>query len=100
MFAVLPADTLRAPRVCSMAQAAKCSVPVTVLTLLIGASLWPLFRGPTPERLLALTLQGLAALTLPHLLLERVAAAHPRYVSPCRSSSSCAANAPLSRYSG
>ena len=50
------------------------AVPVTLLTLALGALLWPLYPGAAPARLLALTLQGLAALTLPHLLLERWAA--------------------------
>ena len=69
-MAGLAAHPRRAPRVRSMGEAARRSLPVTALTLLIGAALWPLFPGPAPERLLTLTLQGLAALTLPHLLLE------------------------------
>ena len=46
------------------------ALPVTGLTLLIGAALWPLYAGALPQRLLCLTLQGLAALTLPHMLLD------------------------------
>ena len=69
-MAALAAHPRRAPRVRSLRAAVRRSLPVTALTLLLGAALWPLFPGPAPERLLALTLQGLAALTLPHLLLE------------------------------
>ena len=69
-MAALAAHPRRAPRVRSMGEAVRRSLPVTALTLLIGAALWPLFPGTAPERLLALTLQGLAALTLPHLLLD------------------------------
>ena len=66
----LAAAPHRAPRVRCLGEAVRRSLPITALTLLLGAALWPLFPGPTPERLLALTLQSLAALTLPHLLLE------------------------------
>ncbi len=63
-----------APRVGSLRDAAWRSLPVTALTLLIGAGLWRWFPGPAPGRLLALTIQGLAALTLPHMLLGALAA--------------------------
>jgi beta-carotene 15,15'-dioxygenase len=66
----LAGDTRRAPRVRTVGEAAVRSVPVTLLTLLLGAALWPLFPGAAPDRLLALTLQSLAALTLPHMLLD------------------------------
>lgn len=66
----LAADPARAPRVGSLGAAMARSLPVTGLTLLLGALLWPLYQGQTPERLLALTLQGLAALTLPHMVLD------------------------------
>lgn len=72
-MAALAADPVRAPRVRNVADAVRRSLPVTGLTLLLGAALWPLFPGPPAERLLAMTLQGLAALTLPHLLLHFVA---------------------------
>ena len=65
----------RAPRVASMPQAIARSVPITALTVAIGAALWPWFPGPAPQRLLSLTLQGLAALTLPHMLLDTLSAA-------------------------
>ena len=69
-----------APRVRTMRDAVWRSLPVTTLTLLIGVLLWRWFPGDTSDRLLALTLQGLAALTLPHMLLGGFAswrASHP-----------------------
>ena len=69
----LAADPRRAPRVRNLGEAVRRSLPVTALTLLLGAALWLLFPGSAPDRLLTLTLQGLAALTLPHLLLEWIA---------------------------
>ena len=61
---------VRAPRVRTMSEAIRRSAPVTALTLLIGAGLWRWFPGNAPDRLLALTIEGLAALTLPHMLLD------------------------------
>lgn len=72
-MAALAAHPRRAPRVRGLRDAVSRSVPVTALTLLLGAALWPLFPGLPSDRLLALTLQGLAALTLPHLLLGYLA---------------------------
>ena len=72
-MAALASHPVRAPRVRDRRAAVLRSLPITGLTLLIGAALWPLYAGPAPERLLALTLQGLAALTLPHLLLDGLA---------------------------
>ena len=66
----LIADRERAPRITDARSAAALSVPVTLLTLLIGVVLWPLFPGHGISRLLCLTIQGLSALTLPHLALE------------------------------
>ncbi len=60
----------RAPRVRSMRDAFVYAAPITVLTLLIGAALWPFFPGAAADRLLTLTIQGLSALTLPHMLLD------------------------------
>lgn len=37
-----------------------------------SAALWPLHDGPAADGLLSLTVQGLAALKLPHLLFEAV----------------------------
>ncbi|MCQ8239495.1 Brp/Blh family beta-carotene 15,15'-dioxygenase [Rhizosaccharibacter radicis] len=68
----LVADPRSAPRVRTHAAAWWRSLPVTALTLLIGSGLWFLYRGPVPDRLLQLTLQMLAALTVPHMLLERL----------------------------
>ena len=47
------------------------ALPVTGLTLLLGAALWPFYDGAVAPRLLMVTIQGLAALTLPHMLLGR-----------------------------
>ena len=67
-----------APRVRTVCEAAWRSIPVTALTVLIGALLWRWFPGPAPGRLLALTIQGLAALTLPHMLLGVLVSWHAR----------------------
>ncbi|MGX7705832.1 Brp/Blh family beta-carotene 15,15'-dioxygenase [Methylobacterium sp. Gmos1] len=68
----LAADPVRAPAVDGMGRAVLLSLPVFGLTLLIGLLLWPTYpQADAAERLLALTLQLLAALTLPHLLLDR-----------------------------
>lgn len=65
----------RAPRVGSMQAAAWRSVPVTLLTIAIGAALWPwVGTGGFDAHLLALTIRGLAALTLPHMLLDALSA--------------------------
>lgn len=75
--AALIRDPLRAPRVRDGRSAIVLAAPITALTLLIGAGLWPLYVGTPADRLLSLTLQGLAALTLPHMLLDALAAAYP-----------------------
>ena len=66
-----------APRVGSTRQAVRYAAPVTALTILIGAALWRWFPGAPPERLLALTIEGLSALTLPHMLLDLVVHSSP-----------------------
>lgn len=75
---------VKAPAVTDMSQAALRSLPVFGLTLVLGLGLWPAYaaggEGAVPA-LLALTLQGLSALTLPHVLLDRLADAHAS-VSP------------------
>ena len=63
-------NRLRAPRVTDGRSATLLSLPVTALTLVIGGLLWPLHAGRFPQHLLSLTIQMLAALTLPHMLLE------------------------------
>jgi Brp/Blh family beta-carotene 15,15'-monooxygenase len=60
----------RAPRVNSEAAAWRLAAPTTVLTIAIGGALWPFYPGETPVRLLCLTLQLLAAFTLPHMMLD------------------------------
>ncbi len=82
--AALIQDPQRALRVRDNRSAVVLALPITILTLLIGAALWPFYTGILPDRLLALTLQGLAALTLPHMLLDAWMTTHltPR---PCSS---------------
>lgn len=63
-------DHRGAARIHDAGSAALLSLPVSGLTLLIGAALWPLYEGAIDQRLLCLTIQGLAALTLPHMLFE------------------------------
>ena len=71
-------DRRLAPRVRDRGRAVVLAAPVTVLTLLLGAALWPLYPGPADTRLLCLTIQGLAALTLPHMLFESWLRHRPR----------------------
>ena len=61
---------IRAPRVRDEASAWRLAVPTTALTIAIGAALWPFYTGDVPVRLLCLTLQLLAAFTLPHMILD------------------------------
>ncbi|RYY17867.1 MAG: hypothetical protein EON55_01090 [Alphaproteobacteria bacterium] len=60
----------RAPRVRDVAAAWRLSIFTTALTILIGAALWTVTPGETPVRFVRVTLQLLAALTLPHMLLD------------------------------
>ncbi len=60
----------RAPRVRDARSAVRLALPVTLLTAAIGAALWPFYPGAGSARLLTLTVQGLAALTLPHMALD------------------------------
>ena len=60
----------RAPRVRDLASAWWLAAPTTLLTIAIGAALWPFYDGGVPVRLLCLTLQLLAAFTLPHMILD------------------------------
>ena len=74
-------DSVRAPSIDTMGRAVRAALPIFALTLGLGAGLWPLYApgspGPTAT-LLALTLQMLSALTVPHVLLDRIACARPR----------------------
>lgn len=74
-------DPVRAPAIDTMGRAVRAALPIFALTLGLGAGLWPLYApgspGPTAT-LLALTLQMLSALTLPHVLLDRIAPGQPR----------------------
>ena len=60
----------RAPRVRDLAAAWRLAVPTTLLTIGIGAALWPFATGVGEVRLVNLTFQMLAAFTVPHVLLE------------------------------
>jgi len=74
-------NPVRASRVHDDRSAVLLALPITALTLLIGAALWPFYGGAAPDRLLALTIQGLAALTLPHMLLDAGLARRERRAS-------------------
>ena len=83
--AALIGHPTRAPRVRNAAAAWRLAVPTTALTVLIGAGLWAVYPGAPSVRLVRVTLQLLAALTLPHMLLDawlshREAGAHDRAV--------------------
>ena len=73
----------RAPRVRDNRSMILHALPVTGLTLLIGAGLWPLYHGEPAIRLLSVTLQMLAALTLPHMLLDAWMTRRERSRRPC-----------------
>ncbi|XYD09111.1 Brp/Blh family beta-carotene 15,15'-dioxygenase [Methylobacterium sp. NMS12] len=68
--AALIRNSTRAPRIRDTASAWWLAIPTTVLTVLIGISLWPLGSGEPAVQVVRVTLQLLAALTLPHLLLD------------------------------
>ena len=60
----------RMPRAGTVGRAWILAAPATLLTILIGAALWPFYSGAAAVRLVCLTLQMLAAFTLPHMLLD------------------------------
>ena len=66
----LIADRGRALRVSDPNSAAWRALPWWIMTVALGVALWPIYGGAIPTHLMTLTLQGLAALTLPHMLLE------------------------------
>lgn len=68
--AALIANPTRAPRVRSDTTAWQLAGPTTALTVLIGVGLWTSCPGEPSVRLVCVTLQLLAALTLPHMLLD------------------------------
>ncbi len=77
-------DRQGSARVTSMAAAWRHAVPPTLLTVAIGAMLWPWYTGAPADRLLALTLQGLAALTVPHMLMDPVMSRLQCHLRPVR----------------
>ncbi|SFL54573.1 Brp/Blh family beta-carotene 15,15'-dioxygenase [Methylobacterium pseudosasicola] len=76
-------DPSKAPGVDTLRRAVHAALPVFGLTLLLGAGLWPLYASggsKAPAVLLTLTLQMLSALTVPHILLDRIAVQHGRRI--------------------
>ena len=72
-------DPIKAPGVHSMQRAVLASLPIFALTVMLGAGLWPLYAASSSgaaATLLVVTLQMLSALTVPHILLDRIAARH------------------------
>lgn len=70
-------DPSKAPGIDTVQRAVRASLPIFALTLLLGAGLWPLYAAGAanaPANLLTVTLQMLSALTLPHILLDHLAA--------------------------
>jgi Brp/Blh family beta-carotene 15,15'-monooxygenase len=74
-------DPVRAPGIDTMGRAVLAALPIFGLTLGLGAALWPLYASGSADptaTLLTLTLQMLSALTVPHVLLDRIASRPPR----------------------
>jgi Brp/Blh family beta-carotene 15,15'-monooxygenase len=74
-------DPVRAPGIDTMGRAVLAALPIFGLTLGLGAALWPLYASCSADptaTLLTLTLQMLSALTVPHVLLDRIASRPPR----------------------
>ncbi|MEE7492387.1 Brp/Blh family beta-carotene 15,15'-dioxygenase [Methylobacterium oryzae] len=70
-------DPLKAPGIDTMRRAVRASLPIFALTLLLGAGLWPLYASGSSDvsaHLLTVTLQMLSALTVPHIVLDHIAA--------------------------
>lgn len=68
--AALFRNPIRAPRIRDVRSVIRYSLPTTALTLVLGGLLWRFYQGPVDQRLLCLTIQALAALTLPHMLFD------------------------------
>jgi Brp/Blh family beta-carotene 15,15'-monooxygenase len=80
-------DPTNAPGIDTMRRACLAALPVFALTLLIGAGLWPLYAPGAHDHvanLLTLTLQMLSALTVPHVILDCIAAGQRAPSSPGR----------------
>lgn len=82
-------DPVRAPGIDTMGRAVLAALPIFGLTLGLGAALWPLYASGSADptaTLLTLTLQMLSALTVPHVLLDRLASRHapppPTFADP------------------
>ena len=70
-------DPMRAPGIDTMPRAVRAALPIFALTLGLGAGLWPLYAAGAPDataNLLTVTLRMLSALTVPHILLDHIAA--------------------------
>ncbi|MCJ2067453.1 Brp/Blh family beta-carotene 15,15'-dioxygenase [Methylobacterium sp. J-030] len=77
----LVGDPTKAPGIDTMPRAVRAALPIFALTLGLGAGLWPLYAAGAPDaaaNLLTVTLQMLSALTVPHILLDHVAARSAR----------------------
>lgn len=57
-------------RLVSLRTALKVALPLTIASLMIGMALWPLYTASPDQRLLEITFQLLAALTLPHMIFD------------------------------
>ncbi|SDN33519.1 beta-carotene 15,15'-monooxygenase, Brp/Blh family [Methylobacterium phyllostachyos] len=74
-------DPMKAPGVDTMPRAVRAALPIFALTLGLGAGLWPLYAAGAPDavaNLLTVTLRMLSALTVPHILLDHLAARSSR----------------------
>ncbi|MCJ2063290.1 Brp/Blh family beta-carotene 15,15'-dioxygenase [Methylobacterium sp. J-088] len=81
-------DPIKAPGVDTMQRAVLASLPIFALTILLGVGLWPLYAAGSsgaPATLLAVTLQMLSALTVPHILLDRIAVRQQGHSEPSSS---------------
>ncbi|WP_267427898.1 Brp/Blh family beta-carotene 15,15'-dioxygenase [Methylobacterium sp. GC_Met_2] len=78
-------DPIKAPGVDTMQRAVLASLPIFALTILLGVGLWPFYAAGSsgaPATLLAVTLQMLSDLTVPHILLDRIVARQQGHSEP------------------